>query len=210
MLSDVALKHSEYIEYSGEVLVTLGCIGEFIAEFTPLLPKERNHQCSRSSLLVLIIGLVVSLAGMYKTNALSGNEIAALNSKLADRTFNLDADEQVRLSKFAKQRFEILTYADDREARSLADNIAKTLGKLGWLHMGTAAGGVDQTAPLNIGTTVEISRATGNDTDKAATMLGSIFVTQHISEAQSARVTFPQDANGRPPDIIRITVGRKP
>jgi hypothetical protein len=78
---DSALSFWERVEYVAEAFVILGCVGEYLAEFTNLLPKspiDRREQCNKISLLLLTAALAVELAALFQTNNLSGIEIARL------------------------------------------------------------------------------------------------------------------------------------
>src|ERR1017187_2529490 len=90
---DAALGSWESVEYAAEAFVILGCVGEFVAEFTRLLPNEpadRRNQCSKVSLLVLIAALAIELVALVRTNVLSGQEIARLGAQAA--SFRADAE----------------------------------------------------------------------------------------------------------------------
>jgi hypothetical protein len=83
---DAALGSWESVEYAAEAFVILGCVGEFVAEFTRLLPNEpadRRNQCSKVSLLLLIAALAIELVALVRTNVLSGQEIARLGAQAA-------------------------------------------------------------------------------------------------------------------------------
>ncbi len=77
---DTSLEFWEVIEYLAEGFVILGCVGEYIADFTKYRTEEWRHRLSRFSLLVLTVALAVELSALVRTNALSGQEIALLNT----------------------------------------------------------------------------------------------------------------------------------
>jgi hypothetical protein len=81
---DALLSWWERVEYVSEVFVILGCVGEFIAEFTKLRTEEWRRQLSKISLLVLTAALAVELGALFRTNGISGEEIALLNGVAAD------------------------------------------------------------------------------------------------------------------------------
>jgi hypothetical protein len=81
---DSLLSWWEKAEYAAEAFVILGCVGEFIAEFTKIGTQESRHQLSKLSLLVLIAALAIELGALVRTNRLSGQEITLLNSITAD------------------------------------------------------------------------------------------------------------------------------
>jgi hypothetical protein len=78
---DGLLSWWERVEYVAEGFVILGCVGEFMAEFTGIRTPEWRHQLSKVSLLVLIAALAFELGALGRTNSLSGQEIALLNGK---------------------------------------------------------------------------------------------------------------------------------
>ena len=81
---DALLNWWESAEYFAEAFVILGCVGEFVAEFTHLRTEEWRHSLGRASLLLLIAALGIELGALVRTNGLSGQEIAILNTVAAD------------------------------------------------------------------------------------------------------------------------------
>jgi len=77
-----ALNGWEWFEYVCTAIVCLGCVGEFLAEFTSL-PKteEAKHKLSRLSLLVLILAIAGELLGTVRTSQLSGQLIANIEER---------------------------------------------------------------------------------------------------------------------------------
>lgn len=72
----------EVTEYVSEALVALGCLGEYVAEYTNWLKTdERKHALGRRSLIVLILGISVGLLSLIQTNALSGEVIGSLGDR---------------------------------------------------------------------------------------------------------------------------------
>ena len=141
---DVLLSWWENAEYIAESFVILGCLGEFIAEFTKVSTLECRTLLSKVSLLVLIAALAFELGALVRTNYLSGQEIAMLNSIAAEaRTRAADAEstakgfdskiaeaqrgtaEAQRDSETAKER---ASKADERAA--VNEKEAARLGKL--------------------------------------------------------------------------------
>lgn len=97
---DALLSWWEWVEYGAEAFVILGCVGEFIAEFTKIKTAEWRHQLSKASLLVLIAALAIELGALVRTNSLSGQEIGLLNGIAADaRTSAANAELQVAGAK---------------------------------------------------------------------------------------------------------------
>jgi hypothetical protein len=71
----------EISEYASEAIVCLGCIGEYVAEYTEWSTSEARHSLGRRSLIVLILGLAAGLLSLIKTNNLSGVEIESLGQR---------------------------------------------------------------------------------------------------------------------------------
>jgi hypothetical protein len=77
----------ELAEYVSEAAVGIGCLGEYIAEYSKWPPKwteEQKHRLGRRSLIVLIIGIGAGLVSLIKTNALSGEVIGSLGEQVED------------------------------------------------------------------------------------------------------------------------------
>jgi hypothetical protein len=74
----------ERFGYIATAVVGLGCVGEFIAEFTSLFPTERSKQLAKLSLLVLILGIAGELLSAVRTSQLSGQIIAHIEQRAAD------------------------------------------------------------------------------------------------------------------------------
>jgi hypothetical protein len=74
----------EIVEYAAEAFVIIGCVGEFVADFTHIKSESWRHQLGRASLIVLIGALGLELVALARTNTLAGREIALLNGIAAD------------------------------------------------------------------------------------------------------------------------------
>jgi hypothetical protein len=72
----------EFCEYASEGLVCLGCIGEYVAEYTKWRTEDARHSLGRRSLLILILGLGTGLFSLIKTNALAGLIIGSLGEQV--------------------------------------------------------------------------------------------------------------------------------
>jgi hypothetical protein len=60
----------------------MGCVGEFVAEFTHLPKgKDAEQMLARLSLLVLIVGIAGELLGTVRTSQLSGRLIAGIEER---------------------------------------------------------------------------------------------------------------------------------
>ena len=71
---DALLSRWEAAEYAAEAFVIVGCVGEFIAEFSQIRTQEWRHQLGKISLLVLISALALELGALVRTNVLSAQE----------------------------------------------------------------------------------------------------------------------------------------
>jgi len=79
-----ALSYWEYGEYACAVLVTIGCLGEYVSEFTDWFTagiKERKERLARRSTLLLIGALALELVCLVRTNQVSGVVIGALDDR---------------------------------------------------------------------------------------------------------------------------------
>jgi hypothetical protein len=75
----------EWFGYASTGVVGLGCIGEFIAEFTSVSKSEhRKHKLSRLSLIILIFGIAGELLSAVRTSNLSGELIANIEERAAN------------------------------------------------------------------------------------------------------------------------------
>jgi len=72
----------EFTEYFGTVVVIVGVIGEYLAEFHHISDNEsKRRKFAKRSTLVLIIGLAVELLGLVRTSQLTAHTIAVLNEQ---------------------------------------------------------------------------------------------------------------------------------
>jgi hypothetical protein len=227
--TNTALDASEWALLLFGLILTIGVLGEY-KKFPTLL--RASHATFELLVVIAIAGELFADGGVFlfsrHLQTISDGEFAAFNKEagdardraakaelqtaeirreMADRTLALDATERSQLEQFPKQRFEIITYAGDREARKFSDLVAGALQSSGWSHLGTAPTGFDGTQPIFTGAKVEFSTRAGVHTQAAALSLSSVLSKERIVGAPAQRVVFPQDMNGRPPDIIRITVG---
>jgi hypothetical protein len=75
----------EWAGYVSTAIVFIGCVGEFIAEFTHLLKSvEVEKKLARLSLIVLILGIAGELLSAVRTSQLSGQIIANIEERAAD------------------------------------------------------------------------------------------------------------------------------
>lgn len=94
--SDVASLKSalgwwELAEYFSTVVVFIGCIGEFFAEFTRFPKSDRSkHRVNRLSLILVIAGVAGELCATVRTSQLSGQIIAYVEANASDAKVSAD------------------------------------------------------------------------------------------------------------------------
>ena len=79
-----SLSRWELAEYISSGLVTLACLGEFVAEFTDWFTgdvKDKKGRLAKGSTLLLIASLSFELVCLVRTNQLSGKVIGSLDEK---------------------------------------------------------------------------------------------------------------------------------
>src|SRR5258708_2848438 len=77
-----ALNCWEWFGYISTAIVFLGCVGEFVAEFTSLpKSKEAVNKVARLSLIVLILGIAGELLSAVRTSQLSGGLVANIEER---------------------------------------------------------------------------------------------------------------------------------
>lgn len=94
----------EAFEYTAELFVVIGALGEFVTEFG-YFPrgdphKELRHRLGKFSAVVLIIALAIELGALVKTNQLSDETIAGLNMQA--KTFEKRVAEVKNEAKIAE------------------------------------------------------------------------------------------------------------
>jgi len=125
-----ALTSWEWCEYISTAVVFLGCVGEFVAEFTSLAKShESKNRIARLSLIVLILGIAGELLGTVRTSQLSGQLIAYIEERAGNAEQR--AGEANRLASENKKEAEVLR--KDAEAEHLAR--VKIEARVGWRHL---------------------------------------------------------------------------
>jgi hypothetical protein len=109
---DALMEFWEWIEYMAEVFVIVGCVGEYLADFTKIKTEDWRHHLSRASLIVLTLALAIELVALVRTNNLSGKEIALLNAETAS------ANERAKKLDLSILGLELKTAEAQREAES--------------------------------------------------------------------------------------------
>ena len=80
-----ALRCWEWFGYISTAVVGLGCIGEYIAEFTSIPTCESSRRkISKLSLIILILGIAGELLSTARTSQLSGQLIADIEAHAGD------------------------------------------------------------------------------------------------------------------------------
>ena len=74
----------EYAEYISSALVALGCLGEYVADFTIWFTRSRRKAIGRVSTLLLIAALAGELVCLMRTNSLSAELLGSLDDKAQD------------------------------------------------------------------------------------------------------------------------------
>jgi hypothetical protein len=82
----------EICEYISEAVVFLGCVGEFIAEYTNVRTEQWRHALGRRSLIILTLGIGAGLFSLIKTNALAGQVIGSLGEQAEQAGKSPDSD----------------------------------------------------------------------------------------------------------------------
>jgi hypothetical protein len=143
----VALTRWEWFGYMSTAIVFIGCVGEFVAEFTSLpKSKELENKLARLSLIVLILGIARELLGAVRTSQLSGRLIANIEERAgkavqrageADERASLDEKEAAQLRELAEKehlaRIKLEKYAAwrtilDKQEALIVDRIAPLKG----------------------------------------------------------------------------------
>lgn len=79
-----SLRRWEWAEYAFAALVTIGCFGEYVANFTDWFTdgsSERTKRLEKRSTLLLVAALALELICLVRTNYLSGSLIGSLSEK---------------------------------------------------------------------------------------------------------------------------------
>jgi len=124
-----ALSRWELGEYIASALVTVGCIGEYAADFTDWLTggvKERKEYLAKCSTLLLIVALSLEILCVVRTNQLSGNVIDFLGEKAkeaGEKARDADGEAKTAISDSSTA----LSQAKDAKAK--AQTAQNLLGK---------------------------------------------------------------------------------
>lgn len=165
----------EFLEYSFETLVIIGCAGEAIGEFTNIWSLRRNSarrdHLLRISTIILLVGLAGALISTARTNMIAGETIDELDHK-AKRAVD-DSNEAVRGSAEAKRK--------SGDAVNSASGAARTAGEAK-----TSAGEAK-------GKAEDASRIAGRASVAASNALASAYsAREQLSAAQKARLELQQ------------------
>src|SRR5216684_385128 len=102
-----ALRWWEWFGYISTAVVGLGCVGEFIAEFTSL-PKTPGaaHKLARLSLVILILGIAGELLSGVRTSQISGQLIANIEGRTAKAEHEAEAANE-RASQIEQENIKL-------------------------------------------------------------------------------------------------------
>jgi hypothetical protein len=100
----------EIAEYIGTLLVIVGAIGEYFAEFRNIPSDEcRRKRLEKCWARVLIVGLAIELLGLVRTSQLNSQIVATLNSEVAASDLARSKLEQsMMLRRLSKSQQEAL------------------------------------------------------------------------------------------------------
>jgi hypothetical protein len=108
----------EWLGYASTIVVILGCIGEYIADFTRIPgDEEGRHQWSKLSLIILTLGIAGELLTAMRVSSISGAVITDLEKSVAT------ARDSAALAKTSAA-----TAKDDAEASGIIAADAINLG----------------------------------------------------------------------------------
>jgi hypothetical protein len=101
-----ALNCWEWFGYVSTAIVFIGCVGEFIAEFTHFPKSERSEKrLARLSLIVLILGIAGELLGAVRTSQLSGQLIANIEERAGKAEQRAaEADERADIALLGQEK----------------------------------------------------------------------------------------------------------
>lgn len=108
----------EWAEYISTGIVFIGCIGEFVAEFTRISDRETmRHKVARLSLALVIGGIAGELCATVKTSESSGEIIAYVDHNASDAKTSADnAANASKRASDAAQEAESLAHGARQEA----------------------------------------------------------------------------------------------
>lgn len=87
-----SLEFWDVVEYASTLIVLVGVLGEYIAEFTEFAQKRGlMRKLGKLSTLVLIVGLGGELVGLVRTSQLSGELVASLEDQSGQAIKNAEA-----------------------------------------------------------------------------------------------------------------------
>jgi homoserine dehydrogenase len=86
----------EWADYTSIAIVGLGCVGEFVAEFTKIRDEKWRHKLAKLSTIVVIIGIAGELTATVRTSELSGQIIANVEENAAGANERAAKEERAR------------------------------------------------------------------------------------------------------------------
>jgi len=128
----------EWFGYISTAIVFIGCVGEFVAEFTSLpRTKETANKLARLSLIVLIFGIAGELLSTVRTSQLSGQLIANIEERASKAELEQKKIEQenikLRIALAKLQRSSGPRYLSPQEKNELIKILSKYPTKNAWV-----------------------------------------------------------------------------
>src|SRR5580658_9862947 len=160
-----ALRYWEWVGYISTAVVGLGCIGEFVAEFTSLLKREeRRHGIAKLSLMALILGIAGELLSAARTSQLSGQNVA----NIEERAASADQKAGEANERAAKNEREAAQLRKDAEGLKL--DVATATGQAADANKNAES---ERLARVKLQKQLQPRRLTSVQKEKLATALGS-------------------------------------
>jgi hypothetical protein len=212
-----ALTFWEWVEGLATLAVLIGCIGEYLADFTDVPRNEAARVGFRKrSLILLICGLAIETLAMSRTFQISAREITHLENETAAakkatvelqaqlQPRSLTAEQQTELVErwrpFAGHTVSMWSYAFDPEAVGICYQIWHALTTAGVKVMGGCANFMAG-APFVTGVRIQCGETDTEFAEQAYQSLKSASVEVSLEKMQS----------GRPPGIdFDLMIGIKP
>lgn len=122
------------VEYVSTVIVLLGVVGEYVAEFTAFAKRRRlTRPLGKFSTLVLIVGLAGELIGLGRTSAISDQLTAFLETRITEAErqaaeANLKAEEERHARMKIEERL-APRHLTEEQQKTIADKLRSFIGQ---------------------------------------------------------------------------------
>jgi hypothetical protein len=207
----------EWVEGLATLAVLIGCIGEYLADFTDVPRNEAARTGFRKrSLILLICGLAIETLAMSRTFQISGREIThlenetaaskkatvELQAQLQPRSLTVEQQSELveRWRPFAGRTVSMRSYAFDPEAVGLCSQIWHALTAAGVKVMGGCANFMSG-SPFVMGIRIQCGETDTEFAEAAYQSLKSVKVEISLEKMES----------GRPPGFdFDLMIGIKP